>query len=226
MRNPTPHFGRAALVGLLLLLPGSATGQRGSANTDATTIALQWISGRFRMPVSCIRKDGSRIELEEALVIRPAPEHGNVNTLKATFFGIDVADISRCFNLLIPHIPDRRGILYFTFRSHERPDLGANEFRRRLRDGELRYPIQDGQLREHRFGEEKSEARVVKFSRRGMELVVRPVHAGSDADKLLAPYAEREPETKGRERRFEIEIEGPDDFVFRGYFIADPKWRR
>jgi len=214
---------------LLLLPPGEAPGQRDGLRiqpgSDATTIALQWVTGRFRMPVTCIRKDGSRIELEEALVIRPAPEHGGNTTLKATFFGIDAANVSRCYNLVTPRIPDRRGILYLTFRSHERPDLGIKDFQRRLREGALHYPIRAGQLRERGFGEEKQQSRTIKFSRRGINLIIRPIHHGSDADKLLSRYTEGKPALR-QARRFELEIQGPDEFGYRGYFIEDPEWRR
>ncbi len=228
MRHPTPPVRLLALVGLLLLASTalSQQGVRLPAGVDATTIALEWLTGRYRMPVTCLRSDGSRIELEEAIVIRRAPEHGDIRTLKLTLFGIDASDISRCYNLLTPDIPDRRGTLYMTFRSVSRADTGSKDFRRRLESGELRYPIQGGQLRQRGFGDEPSQARTVQFSRRGIDLVVRTIYGGSDADKLLAPYAKRETPKQRRSRRFEFEIQGPDEFAFRGYFIEDPKWKR
>ena len=214
----------------MLLRAQPALGQQDEislpAGLDATTLALEWITGRYRMPVTCLRNDGSRIELEEAVVIRRAPQHGNIYTLKATFFGIDADNVSRCYNLVIPDIPDRRGTLYATFRSVGRGDLGAKDFRRRLAAEELRYPIQGGQLRERGFDKQNPRANTVQFSRRGIDLVVRQIRSGSDADKLLAPYAKREPATRGRMRRFEFEIQGPDEFAFHGYFIEDPKWKR
>ncbi len=229
MPHPTPHVRWVALTGLLLLLASTAMGQREvklPTGLDATTLALEWITGRYRMPVTCLRTDGSRIELEEALVIRRAPEHGDIRTLKVTFFGIDAPNISRCYNLVTPNIPDRRGTLYVTFRSTGRADLGPKDFRRRLASGELRYPIQGGQLRERGFSEAEPREHTVKFSRQGIDLVVRQIRGGSDADKLLAPYAKREPATHRGLRRFEFEIQGPDEFAFRGYFIEDPKWKR
>ena len=229
MRHAIPPVRLLALAGLLLLLTSTALGQRDvrlPSGLDATTLALEWVTGRYRMPVTCLRSDGSRIELEEAIVIRRAPEHGDIRTLKLTFFGIDAPNISRCYNLVTPNIPDRRGTLYVTFRSASRADTGPKDFRRRLESGELRYPIQGGQLRQREFGDEPSLARAVKFSRRGIDLVVRTINDGSDADKLLAPYAKRETRTRYRSRRFEFEIQGPDEFAFRGYFIEDPKWKR
>ena len=107
-----------------------------------------------------------------------------------------------------------------------RAATGPKDFRRRLESGELRYPIQGGQLRQREFGDEPSQARTVKFSRRDIDLVVRTIHGGSDADKLLAPYAKRGTSTRRRIRRFEFEIQGPDEFAFHGYFIEDPKWKR
>ncbi len=229
MRHAIPPLRPLALAGLLLLLTSTALGQRDvrlPSGVDATTLALEWITGRYRMPITCLRSDGTRIELEEAIVIRRAPEHGHIRTLKLTFFGIDAPNISRCYNLVTPDIPDRRGTLYATFRSASRGDTGSKDFRRRLESGELRYPIQSGQLRQREFGDAPSQARTVKFSRRGIDLVVRTIQGGSDADKLLAPYAKRETRTRYRSRRFEFEIQGPDEFAFRGYFIQDPKWKR
>ena len=172
MRHAIPPVRLLALAGLLLLLTSTALGQRDvrlPSGLDATTLALEWVTGRYRMPVTCLRSDGSRIELEEAIVIRRAPEHGDIRTLKLTFFGIDAPNISRCYNLVTPNIPDRRGTLYVTFRSVSRADTGPKDFRRRLESGELRYPIQGGQLRQREFGDEPSLARAVKFSRRGIE---------------------------------------------------------
>jgi hypothetical protein len=230
MRTRTALRRLSTWAGLALLVAGGAAAQqdryRPPSKTDATTLALNWVIGRFRMPVTCTRTDGSQLQLEEAVVIRPAPEHSGKLALKATFFGIDAADVSHCFNLVFPRLPDRRGILYLTFRSHERTDLGMADFRRRMRDGELRYPIQDGQLREREFGETKAKPRVVKFDRRGVEFLVRDIRAGSDADKLLARYTEAASPRAYRPRRLEFEITGPDDYVYRGYFIEDPAWRK
>jgi len=222
-------LGRLSLgAGLALLLASTVLAQQQKGpKVNATTLAFQYLTGRYRMPVTCVRTDGSSLELEEAIVIRRYAQHSGEANLKATFFGIDAADLSHCFNVLQQRIPDRRGTLYLTFRSFlRRTDLGMSDIRRRMRNGELRFPIQDGKLRERAIGEDEAEPRVIEFKRRGLELLVRQVRPGSDADKLLARYAGEARESKNVPRRFEFEINGPDDFSFRSFVIEDVDWRR
>jgi hypothetical protein len=195
---------------------------------DATVLALSWISGRFLIPVTCIKTDGSRIQLEEAVVIRGTQQRGSEPLLRATFFGIEVADVSHCYNLAESRVPDRRGIVYLTYRSNRRADLGAADFRRALRDGSLRYSIEGGQLQERVLGSNTSEPRVVTFDGRNAELIVSLVKAGSDGDKLLKHHTPTAPPSDGQRvpRRLTFQIEGPDDFSFTGHFIEDLKrWK-
>jgi hypothetical protein len=173
--------------------------------------------------------DGGRIEVEEAVVIRPAPPQGGSDMLRATFFGIDVADAAYCYNLVKSRVRDRRGTIYFTFRSHQRADLGTTDFRRALRNGKLRYNIEKGRLQETEIGGEAREPRVVSFDGEGVELLVSDVKRGSDADKLLSqhtPLPKIAPRDQRLPRRLVFEIQGPDEFSWTGYFIEDSKrWR-
>ena len=215
-------------TGIALLLASTVLAQQQQGSKlDATTLAFQFLTGRYRMPVTCVRTDGSSLELEESIVIRRYAQHSGEANLKATFFGIDAADLSYCFNVLQRRIPDRRGTLYLTFRSFlRRTDLGRTDLRRRMRSGELRFPIQGGKLWERTIGADGAETRVIEFKRRGLELLVRQVRPGSDADKLLARYAEEAHDSKKVPRRFEFEINGPDDFSYHGFVIEDLDWRR
>jgi hypothetical protein len=215
---------------LALLVLGGAFPVRGQPppKIDATVLALNWLSGRFLIPVTCVKTDGSRVHLEEAVVIRGTQQRGSEPSLRATFFGIDVADVSHCYNLAEPRVPDRRGVVYLTYRSHRRADLGTADFRRALRDGRLRYAIEGGQLQERVLGGNATEPRVVTFDGRDVELIVSLVKPGSDADKLLRHHTPITPAPEGQRapRRLTFQIEGPEDFSFTGHFIEDlSRWQ-
>ena len=187
---------------------------------DETTYALAWLQGRFRAPVTCVRRDGSRLELEQAIGVRSAPMRSGMPVLRVTFFGIDVPDAEKCFNVAEPRVPDRRGVLYVTYRSNRRPDMGLTDFRRTVRKGTIVYHIVGGQLRIRDVGEE-AEPRVVRFEDRDYPLRLRPVLPHSDGDRLLARYREEAPPDEDPSRQLWFEIEGPEDFAFLGAFIED-----
>jgi hypothetical protein len=146
-------------------------------------------------------------------------------TLRLTFFGIDVPDAVKCFNVVEARVPDRRGVLYVTYRSYSRTDMGLTDFKRTLRKGELLYHIVGGGLRVREVGT-GSEPREIRFEDRDYPLRVKPVLPGSDGDKLLAPYREGSPPGEDARRRLVFEIEGPEEFKFSGAFIEDDRWRR
>ncbi|MFQ5513476.1 MAG: hypothetical protein ACE5FG_03490 [Myxococcota bacterium] len=216
------------LVALLPLLGADlVAAQQGlPPRVDEATLALNYIQGRFTMPVTCVRRDGSTIEVAEAIVIRPAPQQGGEARLRATFFGIDVSDVERCYNLVHSRIPDRRGILYLSYRhrAHHRPDLGMSDFRHELATGELRYRIEHGTLRERPPGTPENAWHELAFDGGGYELVVSEVKHGSDGEKLLGspPAAIR-----GRvPRHLVFELQGPKGFAFTGYYVEDARrWR-
>jgi hypothetical protein len=115
-------------------------------------------------------------------------------------------------------------VLYVTYRSNRRSDMGQNDFRRAIRSGELRYYIVGGELR---IGEVGGEARrVLRFDDRDYPLRVSPVRPQSDGDKLLSLYDEDDAQKQDQRRRLVFQIEGPEDFTFRGAFIEDERrWR-
>jgi hypothetical protein len=170
-------------------------------------------------------RDGSRQELEEAIGIRVAPRRSGMPVVRLTFFGIDIPDAEKCFSVVDRRVPDRRGVLYVTYRSNRRQDMGLTDFRRTARKGVLVYHIVGGQLRIREVGKE-AEPRVVRFEDRDYPLRIRAVMPHSDGDRLLAPYRDDHPPGEDPRRRIRLEIEGPEGFTFVGAFIeGDPRGR-
>lgn len=225
----------AGLCAALLLPPDVRSQNRGPrqdgegsyqppTHATAQDAALWWISGRFRMPVTCLRTDGSKVEIEEAVVFRANPSRGR-SAIKATFFGIEGKDLERCYNLLDQDIPDRRGVLHLHFRAHTRLDYGLTDFRRLNRDGSLTYHISDGKLHVRPVGGDKEDTKLVDFGSGDHPLELSSITAGSDAHKLLIAYDSTEQPERAR-RRFSFRFQGPDDFAFSTHMIEDEKrWR-
>lgn len=184
---------------------------------------LNWILGRFRMPVLCEREDGSVIQLEEAVVFRPAAEDARGMTVKATFFGIDVAGAKRCYNLIEPEIPDRRGVLYLTYIAQDRSDIGLSDFRHSIRDGEVTYQVTRGRLRVRPIGDAETEPLVLEFEGRQGALTVSRLRPTSDGYKLLAPFAREQGVERLPLRRLSFRLELPDAASVRGYYLEDAK---
>ncbi len=228
MRRRPAHgagwFVGAAMALFLGVSPGTVWAQAQSPRVDETTVALLWLQGRFRAPVTCIRADGSRVELEEAIVVREGPQRSGMPTLRLTFFGIDLPGATKCFNLIEPVLPDRRGSLYVTYRSSNRTDVGLHDFQRAARTRTLRYRIVGGSLRIRPIDTPESEARVVRFDE-DVLLLVSSVAPRSDGAKLLSEYSYGAGRSDPR-RRLRFQIEGPDGFRFEGSFIEDERrWR-
>lgn len=213
-----------------LLAPGAALAQAEipgpRPKVEAATLAASWLVGRYRMPVICVREDGSQAELEEAVVIRMARAQGAVATLRATFFGIDAPEFIRCFNTVIPQLADRRGTLYLQLRGHRRSDLGMSDFRREMRDGEVKFQIERGQLRIRAIDADPSTAQTIRFDDGSSELVVRDIPSGSDGEKLLAAWQRDAAELGRQPRQVTFSIKGPNSFSYHGYYIEDTKrWK-
>jgi hypothetical protein len=212
--------GKVVLAGACLAL-ASALGARaqsqGPARIDATTLALHWLAGRFAMPITCERADGTRVDVEESVTIKPAPEQGS-STFKATFFGIDVADARRCYTLVDPELPDRRGVLYFTFRSLGRPDLGTRDFRLQLETGALDYPVQSGSLRIRPLGAPAEAARVVDFAGAAGALEVRMLQPGSDGWRVLSGGRGEPLPAANARRRLEFRVQHAGEPALHGYY--------
>jgi hypothetical protein len=226
-RRVPARAGILLCAAILAALPaGAQDGPRRPPQVDATTLALNFMLGRFRMPVTCTREDGSLLEIEEAVVFRPAPQRSGSATIRATFFGIDAAEAARCYNLVEPQVPDRRGFLLLTYRAQNRPDMGLADFRRALKRGPLRYHIIGGRLQIRSLADPEAEPRVVRFNAANVPFVVRDLPPGSDEDKLLDRYGNAERSDGRVPRRLLFEIGGPEDFRFRGFYIEDDRrWR-
>jgi hypothetical protein len=230
MTAPRPSPGlrdlRPALALLLLLvLPGSAQAQQfgRQPSVDATQIALNWLKGRWEMPITCTRADDTQIELREGFAVRATREDPKV--VKLTLFGIDEKELKRCYNLAVPEVPDRRGVVYLTFRSSGRTDLGPSDFRQRMRDGELRYHVERGRVHVTPIGGD-AEPEVRTFSGSGWELVVRLLERSDDGFRMLKRHAG--PATPGAPlpRAIEVRLEGPDDYSVGGFYIENVSSKR
>ncbi len=189
---------------------------------DETTLALFWLRGRFRSPVTCMRADGTRVELEESIVVREGAKLSGMPTLRITFFGIDLPDATKCFNLIVSDLPDRRGSINVTYRSSKRKDRGMHDFKRAVKSKTLEYQIVGGTLRIREVGQDESQAQVVRFDD-DYPLRVSSVIHRSDSAKLLAQYRGEGPDLR---RRLRFQLEGPMEFRLDQSFIEDERrWR-
>ena len=212
-----------ALAGAALLsAPAAAQDFGRDQRANETHISLNWIMGRWRMPVTCEREDGSTVAIEESIVFRPAPEDAMGRTVRATFFGIDVADAKRCYNLIETRLRDRRGVLYLTFVSQQdRTDVGLSRLRRTLEDGEISYTIVRGKLRVREIGNPDAEPLTLDYAGLEGKLTARVIKRLSDGDKLLGPYA-REKGVQPDMRRLSFLLHADTLPQQRGWYLEDP----
>src|SRR5262245_50472016 len=115
-------------------------------------VALYFLSGRYAMPITCKKTDGSEVQLEDSISFKPALDSGGLKSLKVTFFGVDVPDAAYCYNVVERGIVDRRGSLLIHYRSHNRADQGLSDFRRTAARGPLTYWAHRGELVERGVG--------------------------------------------------------------------------
>ncbi len=226
---PVRVFVAAALLLLAALLPlRSATtlAQGGPPRVDEITAALNWLIGRWRMPVTCVREDGTTVDIHDAIVIKPAMEDAAGRTLRVVFFGIDVADARRCYNLIDSHVPDRRGVLYLTYVSQLRFDVGLTRLRKTLEDGGISYEITRGNMRIRHFGEPESDPVMIDFTKKDATLDITLLRPNTDGYKLLKPLAKSEDADRHRLRRLIFDISGTESDSFRGYYLEDQRTRR
>jgi hypothetical protein len=213
---------RSALaLGLLLGagLPPGAPAQGRKAEIPIPVLATMFLEGRFRMPVTCTRTDGAQVEVEESVSFRPAVNRDGTQTLRMTFYGLAGSDLERCYNLVYPSIPDRRGVLYVSYSSRDRRgDTGVKNFTRAIQRGPLEYVITGGRLHIRDPDQAKEEARVVHFDGRSTPLLVALVPQDSDPDKLLG----KAPVVRGRiARKLMLRFEGPDGLRFENAYLED-----
>jgi hypothetical protein len=213
-------LGFIALVALVAV-PLQANAQQPKINETHAT--LNWILGRWRMPATCELADGSHVDVEEAVVFRAAPEDSAGRTIRATFFGIDVADAVRCYNLMEKNIPDRRGVLVLTFPSSGRSDIGLRNLMKHLRDDRgLSYVIRRGTLHVRQLGADEAER--VDFNGAGADLIARLLPYGSDGDRLLAPLADKSDNPRSL-RRIQLEIARDGVPEQSGFYLEDGERR-
>jgi hypothetical protein len=185
----------AALACLLCAAPAHAQeGQQRPPQVTEDQLALGFLVGRYVTPVTCKKTDGSSIELESPIGVKLAPESGGGNAAKITFFGIEVADIAYCYNLVERRVVDRRGSLLVHFQSFNRSDKGLADFRKAAQRGALEYPSHDGEVRVRPLGSEGGiEPYTLSFDGGESKVIVDAVANGSDGAKLLAVYGTAAP---------------------------------
>jgi hypothetical protein len=214
---------RAALAIALLVAAGHSPAALAQQNPEIpiNLIATQFLAGRFQMPVTCTREDGTQVEIQEGVVFRPAKNLDGTQTLRMTFFGLSGSDLARCYNMVHRRIPDRRGVLYVSYSSlDKRADTGVQNFLRALDRGPLEYVITGGHLQIQNVGEPDAEPQVIRFDGKRTPLYVSAVRYGSDMDKLLG---ESPPVAGRRPRRLLFRIEGPGDFRFEAAYLEDSR---
>ena len=216
-----------ALAGAALLMPdpGAALAQA-PPRVNETHATLNWIIGRWRMPVTCEREDGSMIQLEESVVVRPAREDAEGRTVRVTFFGIDVEGARRCFNLTHKDVPDRRGVFYMTFVSHGRSDIGLTRLRQNLEEGSLHYEITRGKINVRHIGANSEEDRVVDFADVDAGLEVSFLDRGTDGYRLLTTLVKRDGLEGQPLRRLRFEVSGVEPGTYVGDYLEVPRRRR
>lgn len=222
---------RRAALALLLLAPALARAQGGyqpPPHVRADEIAIQFLAGRYITPVTCKRKDGSSVEVEDSVVLKPAPEAGGGAALRATFFGLQVADAEYCYSAIERRVLDRRGSLVLHFRSRNRPDWGLSDFRRAALAGPLTYNVHRGTLQVREIGDgAASEPRALAFDGGDARLVVENIPPGTDGSKLVAQFeAKRPPDPAKPRRMFTFRFFAKDESEFVFYAIEDDRrWK-
>jgi hypothetical protein len=224
----------APLALLALALAGAVQAQdeyRAPTKVNADEIAILFVAGRYITPVKCKRADGSEVDVEDSVQLKPAPEAGGGAAMRATFFGIDVADAEYCYSPIERRVADRRGSILLHFRSRNRPDMGMADFRRAAMAGPLTYNAHRGELRVRPTGVAAAAAEPLALSFDGGDarLMVENVPDGTDGAKLIVQFLEANPPRPDQpQRRF---------FTFRFHpregepftFIAiedDRRWRK
>jgi hypothetical protein len=225
MLRPRQPWSPPVRVALTLLLAGWAAGSGAQTPPKHQEIELAMIymqGSRFRMPITCTMPDGTLIEREESIAFRPGPATGDVPSLRATIFGIDAPEAKNCFNLIWPKLPDRRGVVILEYRARRRSDYGVTDFNRKLKSGKLTFYITGGRIQLRDFPQEEGvEPRELRFGDDNEPFTMSFVHPRSDGYKLLDHYEQSLDASDTRRRRVEFRFEGPEEFVFQGYYLED-----
>ncbi|MEE2703405.1 MAG: hypothetical protein VX614_05225 [Myxococcota bacterium] len=234
MQGTWQRFGRVLLVcaGLaaagLPSVPATAQISAGDAKIGLTPLALNALVGRFRWPALCARQGGESALVEEGIVFRSAPgRYEGQEAVKATFFGIEAPPgASVCFNRLEPRLSDRRGMIYLTYPSHGRRDLGVSEFRRLMERGNTRYKIIGGRLLVREIGKPEMKPREISFDEKGGTLIVRPVRTGTAGAQLIGGYITPTGRQGRLPRALTFKWVAPDGETFTTVMAEDPsRWK-
>jgi hypothetical protein len=216
-------LGVQLLLLLVLIAPGAARAQRGT-EIQIQELAANYLKGRFLMPVTCTRADGSVVELHESIVIRADRRGDDTRALRMTFFGLGGKELARCYNLVMPDMRDRRGVLYLTYASDDtRVDTGLKDFKRDLKRGPLEYRINGGKLQLRKVAA-PDDAETLDFEDEQSRLYVTLIRRDSDADKLLGDVLA--PEGKPSPRKLGFRVESSGDTSFEGFYLEDVSRRK
>jgi hypothetical protein len=219
---------------VLATLPRIARAQGASEyqrppHINADEIAIEFLQGRYIMPVTCKLKDDSQVEVDDSIQLKASPEAGGGKSLKATFFGIQVADADYCYSSVDRRVVDRRGFLHFHFRTRNRPDYGIADFRRMAKAGPLTYNAHRGELQVREIGADAAaqEPRVLAFDGGESRLVVEGIPDGTDGAKIVAQFFAKHPPQAGLTRRFfTFRFFAKDKSEFTFYAIEDDRrWK-
>ncbi len=210
----------ALLLAIALAAPAARGQQDPPIKADEAELALGYLLGRYRTPVTCTLADGSIVQREEAIVIRRAASPSRRQSVRATFFGVDAPGAIRCYNVVTPGFPDRRGSLTLGYQGLKRTDLGMHDLRLELKRGALDYIVVEGRLEIRPFADGETP-RTVTFRPGDAEFSIRPIPPASDGHRLLAPLVAATAGATRRPRQFEFELRGPDGFAWSGFYIED-----
>ena len=198
-------------------------------HVNADEIAISFLEGRYITPVTCKLRDGSQVEVNDSIQLKASPEAGGGNSLKATFFGIQVADAEYCYSSIERRVVDRRGFLHLHFRARNRPDYGIADFRHMAKAGPLTYNAHRGELQVREIGADAAllSPRVLAFDGGDSRLVVEGVPDGTDGAKVVAQFFAKHPPQEGHARRFfTFRFFAKDESEFTFYAIEDDRrWR-
>jgi hypothetical protein len=224
---------RIAPIALFALALASAAGAQDTyqppAKVNADDIAILFVAGRYITPVKCKRADGSEVDLEDSIQLKPAPEAGAGKALKVTFFGIEVADARYCYSPIERDLVDRRGTIFLHFRTRNRPDMGMADFRRAALAGPLTYNAHRGELRVRTIGPDApAEPRVLQFDGGDARMQLENVPDGTDGAKLVHQFLAAHPPKPGQPDRrvftFRFYPREGEPFTFIG-IEDDRRWR-
>jgi hypothetical protein len=199
----------------------AAAGQQNPpVKAEEGELALSYLLGRYRMPVTCTLADGSIVQREEAIVIRRAASPSRRQSVRATFFGVDAPGAIRCYNVVTPAFPDRRGSLTLGYEGLKRSDLGMHDLRLELKRGALDYVVIEGRLEIRPFADGAAPQTVV-FRPGDAVFSIRPIPPASDGNRLLAPLIAESTDAPRRPRQFEFQIQSEDGVALSGFYLED-----